>query len=135
MNLTKEEKNIIVKYLKEKLNTKFIYLYGSFAREEGREDSDIDLAIYIEEQLSFYDLFIIANKLSSKVKRDVQIVDLRDIDTVFAAQIVGTREELYCEDEYLKDNYNMRVFKDYAKLNEERQPVLEAIERDGKIYE
>jgi hypothetical protein len=33
------------------------------------------------------------------VKRDVQIVDLKEISTVFAAQIVGTKEVLYCEDE------------------------------------
>ena len=31
-------------------------------------------------------------------------------------------------------NYSIRVFKDYAKLNEERQVVLDAIEGDGKIY-
>lgn len=31
-------------------------------------------------------------------------------------------------------NYDIRAFKDYAKLNEERKIVLDAIERDGKIY-
>ena len=31
-------------------------------------------------------------------------------------------------------NYDMRVFKEYAKLNEERKIVLDAIEKDGKVY-
>lgn len=31
-------------------------------------------------------------------------------------------------------NYNIRAFKDYAKLNEERKIILDAIERDGRIY-
>lgn len=134
MYLAEKDKNAIVEYLRDKLNPKFIYLFGSFAKGEGREDSDIDLAIYTEEKISSYELFLMANKLSFEVKRDVQIVDLRDIDTVFAAQIVGNREELYCEDEIIKANYNIRAFKDYAKLNEERKVILDAIERDGRIY-
>lgn len=134
MHLPEKDKKIIVEYLKDKLKPKFIYLFGSFAKGEAREDSDIDIAIYVEEEVSPYDLFIISNQLSFKVKRDVQIVDLKKVDTVFASQIVGHREELYCEDETLKGNYNMRTFKEYAKLNEERKPILDAIERDGNIY-
>ncbi len=132
--LIDKEKKIIVDYLKKKLEPKFIYLFGSFARGEGREDSDIDLAVYTDKKVSAYDFFMIANKLSFDLKRDVQIVDLKDVKTVFASQIVGNREKLYCEDESLMVNYNIRVFKDYAKLNEERKIVFDAIERDGRIY-
>ena len=134
MYLKEEDTKIIVEYLKHKLKPKFIYLFGSFAKGEGRDDSDIDIAIYTDEKISAYEFFIIANNLSFKVSRDVQIVDLKDIDTVFASQIVGNREELYCNDEILKANYNIRTFKEYAKLNEERQIILDAIERDGCIY-
>lgn len=59
---------------------------------------------------------------------------MREISTVFAAQIVGTREELYCKDDYLRDYYNMWTFSRYAKLNEERKVVLDAIKRDGRVY-
>ena len=134
MYLSRTDKDIIVEYLRNKLKPKFIYLFGSFARGEGREDSDIDIAIYTDGKINAYDLFIMSNKLSFQVKRDVQIVDLKGIDTVFASQIVGNREELYCEDEVLKANYNIRAFRDYAKLNEERKVILDAIERDGRIY-
>ena len=134
MYLEERDKKIITEYLKGKIKLGLIYLFGSFAKGEGREDSDVDLAIYPEEDISPHDLFIISNKLSFEIKRDVQIVNLKEIDTVFAAQIVGNREELYCKDRTLMANYNIRVFKDYAKLNEERQVVLDAIERDGRIY-
>lgn len=134
MHLSDKDRKIIVEYLRNELKPKFIYLFGSFAKGEGRDDSDIDIAIYTDEKISAYEFFIIANNLSFKVSRDVQIVDLKDIDTVFASQIVGNREELYCNDEILKANYNIRTFKEYAKLNEERQIILDAIERDGSIY-
>lgn len=134
MYLSDKDKKIIVEFLINELKPKFIYLFGSFAKGEGRKDSDIDLAIYTDEEITPYDIFIIANKISFKVNRDVQIINLKDIDTVFASQIVGNREELYCKDEILRANYNIRVFKEYAKLNEERKVVLDAIERDGRIY-
>ena len=134
MYLSDKNKNIIVEYLNKHLDPVFIYLFGSFAKGQGREDSDIDLGIYTDKEISSYELFTIANKLSFEIKRDVQIVDLKEVDTVFASQIVGNREELYSKDEKLRANYNIRVFKDYAKLNEERKIVLDAIERDGRIY-
>ena len=134
MYLSEKDKSIIVDFLVKKLKPKFIYLFGSFAKGEGRDDSDIDLAVYLEEEISPYKLFIVANELSFEVKKDVQIIDLKKIDTVFAAQIVGNREELYSIDEYLKANYNMKIFREYAKLNEERQIILDRIEKEGKIY-
>lgn len=134
MYLSKRDKDTIVNFLKKKLKPKFIYLFGSFAKGEGREDSDIDVAVYTEENISGYDIFIIANNLAFEVKRDVQIINLKDASTVFSAQIVGTREVLYCEDKSFMDRYNVRVFKDYTKLNEERKDILDSIKKDGKIY-
>lgn len=135
MYLSNEYKKKIVDFLKTKLDIKFIYLFGSFAKGEGREDSDIDIAIYTDKIINPYDLFILSSNLAFEVKRDVQIVHLKDLNTVFAAQIVGTKEVLYCEDDTLMGNYDIRILKDYAKLNEERKIVLDAIEKDGRVYE
>jgi uncharacterized protein len=134
MYLTDIERNKLVEYLINTLKPEFIYLYGSFAIGEGRADSDIDLAIYTDKEVSPYELFIISNKLSFMVGRDVEIVNLKAIDTVFASQIVGNREELYCKNDLLRANFNIRIFKEYAKLNEERKIVLDAIEKDGRVY-
>lgn len=134
MHLPEEDKNKIVDFFKKEFSPKFIYLFGSFAKGEGRNDSDIDLAIYTDKIIDSYTLFIAAGNLSFEVKRDVQIVHLKDISTVFAAQIVGAKEVLYCEDEYLMANYEIRAFKEYAKLNEERKVILDTIKKDGRIY-
>jgi len=61
-------------------------------------------------------------------------VNLKHLDTVFAAQIIAYREELYSSDDFLATSYNMKTLRDYAKLNEERKVVLDAIKRDGRIY-
>ncbi|KAB3532798.1 type VII toxin-antitoxin system MntA family adenylyltransferase antitoxin [Alkaliphilus serpentinus] len=134
MHLSVKVKERIIDFLRKELNPKFIYLFGSFASGKGRDDSDIDLAIYTDEIISQYKLFLAANNLAYEVKRDVQIVHLKDISTVFAAQIMGTREVLFCEDQLKMDNYNIRILKDYIKLNEERKVVLDVLERNEKVY-
>lgn len=75
-----------------------------------------------------------ANHLSFEIKKDVDLIDLKNLNTVFAAQIVGNKEVLYCKDEVFMGNYDIKILKEYAKLNEERKVVLDAIEREGKIY-
>lgn len=133
MFLDKVIKEKIIEFINSEFSVKFIYLFGSFAKGEGREDSDVDLAIYGEKLFDAYELFIKANELGFILKRDIQLIDLRDVSTVFAAQIVGNKDVLFCSDENLSLEYNIRAFKDYAKLNEERQVVIDAIRRDGRI--
>jgi len=134
MFLKNEDVDKIAEFLVEKLQPNFIYLFGSFAKGEGREDSDIDLAIHVDGKIDEYELFTLANELSFIVKRDVQLINLKNISTVFSAQIVGTREIIYSIEENKRIEYEIRAFKDYAKLNEERKVVLDAIKKDGKIY-
>lgn len=133
MFLEKEIKEKVIEFIKSEFEVRFIYLFGSFARGEGRADSDIDVAIYGKKLFEPYELFTKANELGFIIKRDVQLIDLRDVSTVFASQIVGNKEILFCNDENLSFEYDIRAFKDYAKLNEERQIVIEAIKRDGRI--
>lgn len=134
MYLNDKDKNVIVKFITDKLNVEFIYLFGSFARGEGREDSDIDIALFSIEKVNSYELFVLANHLSFELKRDVQIIDLKSITTVFAAQIVSNKEILYSNSEENSSKYDVKILKEYAKLNEERDIVLKRIKKDGKIY-
>ena len=134
MYLSEKDKERIISFLRNRFKVKLVYLFGSFSRGEGREDSDIDLAIYTDEIIDNYILFTAGNELAFEVKRDIQIVNLKEISTVFAAQIVGTKEVLYCEDKKLMATFDIRTFKDYAKLNEERKVILDVIEKDGRIY-
>lgn len=134
MYLSETTKNQIKEFLNNNIKLNLIYIFGSFAKGEGRDDSDIDIAIHTFEQIDSYQLFIMANELSFLVKKDVQIINLNEASTVFKAQIVGTGEIIYCCDENLRAEFEIRSLKDYIKLNEERQVVLDSIKKDGKIY-
>lgn len=132
--LSKDEIKRIVEVLKQTLDPELIYVFGSFAKGEGREDSDVDLALLLKSEKSSYELFMVCGELASALGREVQIIDMRCASTVLGAQIVGNHQVLYCEDEMVRANLNIRFFKDYALLNEERACILEQVREDGYIY-
>lgn len=124
----------IKQFLIEHVSPYLIVLFGSFARGELRNDSDIDIAFLSEKQFNDYQLFLLSQKLADKLGREVDLVQLDKASTVFQAQIVGTGETIYCTDETKKMYFEMRALKQYAKLNEERKPVLDAIKESGAVY-
>lgn len=132
--LSEEEKQRIIGLLKQAMDPVLIYVFGSFAKGEGREDSDIDLAVLFKSEKTSYELFMICGELAAALGREVQLVDLHGISTVLGAQIVGNHQVLYCEDDVLRANMNIRFFKEYALLNEERACILEQVREDGRFY-
>lgn len=134
MKLSHDSKKIVVRFLLEKLNPDLVYLFGSLGRGIGREESDLDLAFYDGKEHEPYTMFLLANQLAQLLRREVDLVDLGAASTVFRAQVITTGELLYYRDRTFKEYYEMRVLKEYAKLNEERQVILDAIREEGSVY-
>lgn len=61
-------------------------------------------------------------------------MDLKSASTVFRAQVIARGELIYCGDKNVKGYLEMRILKDYAKLNEERKVILDAIREEGSVY-
>jgi predicted nucleotidyltransferase len=127
-------KREMVDKLVSKLNPYFVILYGSMAIGEIREDSDIDLAYYSDARLSPYERFDMAGELALIVGRDVDLVDIRDADTVFAMQIFAHGVPLHIRDEDEFIRQKIKAYRMYADLNEQRAPVLKAIKERGNVF-
>lgn len=123
-----------VALLKDKLNPIIIYMFGSAARDELRQDSDIDIAYLSDIHITPYENFMLAQELADIFKRDVDLINLKDASTVFKAQVVGKGKKLYCRDETARMYFEMRAFKEYALLNEEREAIMKNIEKRGSVY-
>lgn len=130
------EKQLIeaIKILREEINPFCIYLLGSASRNELREDSDIDIAFISEKKLDSYEVFMLAQKLYDTFKRDVDLIDLKESSTVFKAQVVGTGKVIHCNDDIKRQYFEMRAFKEYALLNEEREEILKGVKERGRVY-
>lgn len=135
--MKKEAEQIIINLLQEKLDPFIIYLFGSTVKGRARQDSDIDIAFVKNEDppIEKYDLFLIAQELASRLNQDVDLIDLYQSSTVFQAQVVHTGEIIYCSDEQQKAQFEMKAFKMYTQLNEERAPILKEVSERGTIYE
>lgn len=72
--LSSEQKNIIIETLKP-FNPKFIGLFGSYARNEETEKSDIDLLLELNyPTLSLFDIGGLYSSLEDKLNRKIDIV-------------------------------------------------------------
>ncbi len=111
-----------------------VYVVGSAARNALRADSDIDLAFFSDRELHPYEVFAFAGELYDVFGRDVDLIDLRTSSTVFQSQVVTRGQLIYAESQLFMQQFEMRVYKAYAMLNEERYEVLDRIKEEGSVY-
>jgi uncharacterized protein len=134
--LTEQIEQITIEVLTETVSPYLIYLFGSTVAGNVHQDSDIDIAFLSDQkQLDHYERFMVAQELASRLHRDVDLVDLKQASTVFLAQVVSNGKVIYCTNEQKKAEYEWRVLKMYAKLNEERTEILRNINESGSVYE
>ncbi|MCM3639454.1 nucleotidyltransferase domain-containing protein [Sporosarcina luteola] len=132
--LTNEIKEQLIKKVKHEVNPAFIILFGSFAKGSVREESDIDLAYFSNKQLSSYDRFLLTNELALIGEREVDLVDIKEIDTVFTMQIFAQGIPIYIQDENEFIRQRMRAFSMYATLNEQRAVIINDIKERGSVF-
>lgn len=135
MNLSKDYADKITDFLIKNVNPYLIYLFGSSVNGSFREDSDIDIAFISDKKTTEYEVFMLAQELADILKRDVDLINLKDASTVFKAQVVGKGKTIYCSDDTRRMYFEMYVLKDYALLNEEREIILNSIKQRGHVYE
>ena len=114
-----------------------IYLFGTFSTAMERPDSDMDLALLLrpadagrEKSLAFR---ACRDELESLTKRNVDLINLRQTNTVFQNQIITEGRLIFVADEAEVDAFEMNVLSAYQKLNEERAGILEDIEATGRV--
>lgn len=127
-------KKQLIKVIQNKINPAFIILFGSFAKGTNRIGSDIDLAFFSKEQLSSYERFLLASELAEIAGREVDLVDLKQIDTVFTMQIFSQGIPIYIQDENEFTRQKMRAYSMYATLSEQRAGVIESIKERGSVF-
>ena len=117
--------------LMKKVSPYLIIIFGSAAKKNLRDDSDIDIAFLSDKHFDEYEVFVIAQELADALNRDVDLIDLNKTTTVMKAQIIANGEVIYSKDDRRVSEYKIRVLKEYCLLNEERQVVLQRIKERG----
>lgn len=94
----------------------------------------IDLAYLSDKKLSPYEIFMVGQKIASKLNVEIDLLDLKNASTVMQVQALHYGKLIYYKDKSVYDRFAMRVYKAYAKLNEERELIIQSIKERGDIY-
>lgn len=132
--LEEDIKSKLINKIVKKVNPSFIMLFGSFAKGTAHEKSDIDLAYFSDKKLSSYERFTLAGELAAIAGREVDLVDIKQIDTVFTMQIFEQGIPIYVGNENELIRQKMRAYSMYVTLNEQRAPIIEAIKERGSVF-
>jgi predicted nucleotidyltransferase len=116
-----------------------IYLFGTYGTGEEWPDSDVDIALLLpvaaakrEGSLSMSPCW---SELRSLAKREVDLVNLRCVDTVFQNEILNSGRELLVPDRKAADEFAALIMSLYQKLSEERKEIIAEALRTGRAYD
>ena len=126
---------LIIQHLHTALSSlRAVYLFGSVVTEHFTEDSDIDIAVLTSEPMDALLRWKLIQQLAIALNRDVDLVDMTTASTVMQFQVVSTGERIFTADATTMEWWELKVYQLYLTLNDDRKPILEAIQQTGRIY-
>lgn len=115
-----------------------IYLFGTYGTPDERCDSDVDIAVLLPHELARQKPQLMLTtchyELADALERSVDLLNAREISTVFQKEIVAAGRPIHGADSEALAEFEMLTLSHYQKLNEERKEILEAFEETGKAY-
>jgi uncharacterized protein len=112
-----------------------VWVYGSFAENAAREDSDIDIAILSKAPLAFdwHDLGRIGD-LDGRLGRRIDLVDLKRVSPLLRFEVFSHGVRVAARDPVACDFFETRSISEFQRLNLERREIFEAIRERGTVY-
>ena len=83
----------IVKPIADKYNVESVYLFGSYARGDATEDSDLDFLVFGGESFKLTNIFSFAEDLRNAFQKPVDVFEIHEVntDSGFYANIMKER--------------------------------------------
>ncbi|MPM85197.1 hypothetical protein SDC9_132275 [bioreactor metagenome] len=101
---------------------KLIYIFGSYAKGENREDSDLDIAMYFHNEIDGFRKLDILDKLVEIFDReDIDLVILNNADEVLKFQVIKYGNLMYMENLATKVIFEARVMSEYMDMEHFRK--------------
>lgn len=133
------KKQIVETVLSHYLQTQAIYLFGSYAAGQERADSDVDIALLLPPEMAKragnLALSQLHLSLSEQLGKEVDLINLRQVSSVFQKEIIMAEQKIFCADTVAADEFEMLTLSFYQKLNEERREILAEFACTGRAYQ
>jgi predicted nucleotidyltransferase len=99
-----------------------IWLFGSYADGTYNEHSDIDIAVLFKNKKTPVEIYKLKENLEVLLKKDVDLVNLADVNDVFAYEIVTKGKNI--KKTKFADDYEYRIWLRYLDLQDDRKEII-----------
>lgn len=112
---------------------KLIYIFGSYAKGTNGKDSDLDIAVLLEDNYNPLDKLALIGEFIDVFKRnDIDLVILNNANSVLKHQVIKYGKLVYMENEDAKVNFEVRVLKEYMDMEPFRRTQMKYIKEWAK---
>ncbi len=112
MDIVEKCKNVLMKYE----NILFAYIFGSYAKGNMRADSDLDIGIYLKEEMNIEEYLKIRMDLTKICKRQVDLVVLNAATPLLKYEIYKNNILLFTRDRTIESNYKVKILFEYNDI-------------------
>jgi predicted nucleotidyltransferase len=116
-----------------------VYVFGTYGTEDERPESDVDIALLLPVQSAKtagnLALGACVHELCSLLGREVDLINLRLVDTVFQYEIIRTGRVAFKRSGRERESFELLTIAKYQKLSEERSGIVEEILRTGRVFD
>ena len=134
MNLSSDHINAIVHLIRAEVpEVQVVYVFGSYATGQENEQSDLDIAFLAEADLSGLALYNLRQTLAAKLKKDVDIIQLKDASLVLRNEVVQGGEPIFTADGFDRPNYEMLTISTFLDFQETTRGLREDIKKRGYV--
>ena len=111
-----------------------VYVYGSFARGDDSPRSDIDLALLLPPDETIGDLLTVISDVSTRVHREIDLVDLRKVGDVLRREVLAEGQILYISQQDRVLEWEGTAISRYQRYRQEVSDLLKDFQESGIGY-
>jgi len=108
-----------------------IYIFGSYADKNFTANSDIDIAFLNKVDLTPLEIWDISSSLSNLLKIDVDLIDLKNTNTIFRFEIIYKGIRIYENNRVNSERFEDLAYSFYVDFNEIRSSIIDDIQTNG----
>lgn len=105
-------KDILIRYE----NIIFAYIFGSFIQGKLRKDSDLDIAVYLENDIDIETYLEIKMDLMDACKREIDLVILNNATPLLKYEVYRNSILLFTRDKHLETGYKVKTLFEYNDI-------------------
>ncbi len=107
---------------------RLIYIFGSYAKGNNNEKSDVDIAVLLNNDYNPMDKLELIGELTSVLRReDIDLVILNSANPVLRHQVIKYGKLIYMENEDVKVDFEVKVLKEYMDMEPFRKVQMDGI--------